>query len=201
MIEKYLQDIGSQGQLSQEEENRLAQQVREGNEQALGQLVSANLRFVVSLASQYQGKGLPIDDLVNEGNIALIKAVRSFDPSKGTRLVVFAASRIRQAMEKALSKEEEVSNAIKEATERGKTVEQYPNAPILSPLDSTISTKRPPLTALDERERQVIAAIYGIDQPQMTLAEIGMQMGVTRERARQIRDKALRKLRKHDIEQ
>lgn len=189
MIEKYMQDIGSNEQLSQEEENRLAQQVQEGNEQALGKLVSANLRFVVSLASQYQGKGLPIDDLVNEGNIALIKAARSFDPAKGTRLVVYAASRIRQAMEKAIE-EEEVTANLKELKEGAGS-----NTDTAS-LEAELIPFNPSLSTLDEREQQVIRAIYGIGQPVQTLADVGMQMGVSRERARQIRDKALRKLRK-----
>lgn len=189
MIEKYLQDIGSKEQLSQEEENRLAQQVKEGNEKALEQLVSANLRFVVSLASKYQGKGLPIDDLVNEGNIALIKAARSFDPTKGSRLVIYAASRIRQAMEKALGEEEESTNMKELKDGSGNNAEAGLFDSALSPLDPEFST-------LDEREREVIRAIYGIGQPVQTLAEVGMQLGVSRERARQIRDKALRKLRK-----
>lgn len=189
MIEKYLQDIGSKEQLSQEEENRLAQQVKEGNEKALEQLVSANLRFVVSLASKYQGKGLPIDDLVNEGNIALIKAARSFDPTKGSRLVIYAASRIRQAMEKALGEEEESANMKELKDGSGNNAEAGLFDSSLSPFDPEFST-------LDEREREVIRAIYGIGQPVQTLAEVGMQLGVSRERARQIRDKALRKLRK-----
>lgn len=189
MIEKYLQDIGSKEQLSQEEENRLAQQVKEGNEKALEQLVSANLRFVVSLASKYQGKGLPIDDLVNEGNIALIKAARSFDPTKGSRLVIYAASRIRQAMEKALGEEEESTNMKELKDGSGNNAEAGLFDSALSPFDPEFST-------LDEREREVIRAIYGIGQPVQTLAEVGMQLGVSRERARQIRDKALRKLRK-----
>lgn len=189
MIEKYLQDIGSKEQLSQEEENRLAQQVKEGNEKALEQLVSANLRFVVSLASKYQGKGLPIDDLVNEGNIALIKAARSFDPTKGSRLVIYAASRIRQAMEKALGEEEESANMKELKDGSGNNTEAGLFDSALSPFDPEFST-------LDEREREVIRAIYGIGQPVQTLAEVGMQLGVSRERARQIRDKALRKLRK-----
>ena len=189
MIEKYLQDIGSKEQLSQEEENRLAQQVKEGNEKALEQLVSANLRFVVSLASKYQGKGLPIDDLVNEGNIALIKAARSFDPTKGSRLVIYAASRIRQAMEKALGEEEESTNMKELKDGSGNNAEAGLFDSALSPFDPEFST-------LDEREREVIRAIYGIGQPVQTLAVVGMQLGVSRERARQIRDKALRKLRK-----
>lgn len=189
MIEKYLQDIGSKEQLSQEEENRLAQQVKEGNEKALEQLVSANLRFVVSLASKYQGKGLPIDDLVNEGNIALIKAARSFDPTKGSRLVIYAASRIRQAIEKALGEEEESANMKELKDGSGNNAEAGLFDSALSPFDPEFST-------LDEREREVIRAIYGIGQPVQTLAEVGMQLGVSRERARQIRDKALRKLRK-----
>lgn len=189
MIEKYLQDIGSKEQLSQEEENRLAQQVKEGNEKALEQLVSANLRFVVSLASKYQGKGLPIDDLVNEGNIALVKAARSFDPTKGSRLVTYAASRIRQAMEKALGEEEDSANMKELKDGSGNNAEAGLFDSALSPFDPEFST-------LDEREREVIRAIYGIGQPVQTLAEVGMQLGVSRERARQIRDKALRKLRK-----
>ena len=108
-LNKYLEEIGHKGLLTAEEESRLAQQASEGDEKALEQLVGANLRFVVSLASEYQGKGLDMEDLVNEGNIALVKAAKSFDPTRGTRLVVFAASRIRKAIEAALNYEEDNS--------------------------------------------------------------------------------------------
>lgn len=187
-LNKYLEEIGHKGLLTAEEESRLAQQASEGDEKALEQLVGANLRFVVSLASEYQGKGLDMEDLVNEGNIALVKAAKSFDPTRGTRLVVFAASRIRKAIEAALNSEEDNSKLkdLKDSYTPPTSSDDADDS-ILEHANSDI---------LSERERQVISAIYGINQPTMTLAEVGMQMDITRERARQIRDKALRKLRK-----
>ena len=175
-LNKYLEEIGHKGLLTAEEESRLAQQASEGDEKALEQLVGANLRFVVSLASEYQG------------NIALVKAAKSFDPTRGTRLVVFAASRIRKAIEAALNYEEDNSKLkdLKDSYTLPTSSDDADDS-ILEHANSDI---------LSERERQVISAIYGINQPTMTLAEVGMQMDITRERARQIRDKALRKLRK-----
>ncbi len=187
-LNKYLEEIGHKGLLTAEEESRLAQQASEGDEKALEQLVGANLRFVVSLASEYQGKGLDIEDLVNEGNIALVKAAKSFDPTRGTRLVVFAASRIRKAIEAALNSEEDNSKL--------KDLKDSYTQPISSDDADDSILEHANSDILSERERQVISAIYGINQPTMTLAEVGMQMDITRERARQIRDKALRKLRK-----
>ncbi len=187
-LNKYLEEIGHKGLLTAEEESRLAQQASEGDEKALEQLVGANLRFVVSLASEYQGKGLDIEDLVNEGNIALVKAAKSFDPTRGTRLVVFAASRIRKAIEAALNYEEDNSKL--------KDLKDSYTPPISSDDADDSILEHANSDILSERERQVISAIYGINQPTMTLAEVGMQMDITRERARQIRDKALRKLRK-----
>ena len=187
-LNKYLEEIGHKGLLTAEEESRLAQQASEGAEKALEQLVGANLRFVVSLASEYQGKGLDMEDLVNEGNIALVKAAKSFDPKRGTRLVVFAASRIRKAIEAALNSEEDNSKL--------KDLKDSYTPPISSDDADDSILEHANSDILSERERQVISAIYGINQPTMTLAEVGMQMDITRERARQIRDKALRKLRK-----
>ncbi len=187
-LNKYLEEIGHKGLLTAEEESRLAQQASEGDEKALEQLVGANLRFVVSLASEYQGKGLDMEDLVNEGNIALVKAAKSFDPTRGTRLVVFAASRIRKAIEAALNNEEDNSKL--------KDLKDSYTPPISSDDADDSILEHANSDILSERERQVISAIYGINQPTMTLAEVGMQMDITRERARQIRDKALRKLRK-----
>lgn len=187
-LNKYLEEIGHKGLLTAEEESRLAQQASEGDEKALEQLVGANLRFVVSLASEYQGKGLDMEDLVNEGNIALVKAAKSFDPTRGTRLVVFAASRIRKAIEAALNSEEDNSKL--------KDLKDSYTPPISSDDADDNILEHANSDILSERERQVISAIYGINQPTMTLAEVGMQMDITRERARQIRDKALRKLRK-----
>lgn len=187
-LNKYLEEIGHKGLLTAEEESRLAQQASEGDEKALEQLVGANLRFVVSLASEYQGKGLDMEDLVNEGNIALVKAAKSFDPTRGTRLVVFVASRIRKAIEAALNYEEDNSKL--------KDLKDSYTPPISSDDADDSILEHANSDILSERERQVISAIYGINQPTMTLAEVGMQMDITRERARQIRDKALRKLRK-----
>lgn len=187
-LNKYLEEIGHKGLLTAEEESRLAQQASEGDEKALEQLVGANLHFVVSLASEYQGKGLDMEDLVNEGNIALVKAAKSFDPTRGTRLVVFAASRIRKAIEAALNYEEDNSKL--------KDLKDSYTPPISSDDADDSILEHANSDILSERERQVISAIYGINQPTMTLAEVGMQMDITRERARQIRDKALRKLRK-----
>ena len=100
-LNRYLDEIGRESLLSAEEERDLALKIRQGDSRALNRLVEANLRFVVSIANQYKGKGLQMDDLVSEGNIGLMKAASRFDPDRGTRFVNFAVVHIRLQIEKA----------------------------------------------------------------------------------------------------
>ena len=106
-LNKYLDEIGRESLLSAEEERALSERIQKGDERALNKLVEANLRFVVSVANQYKGKGLQMEDLVSEGNIGLLKAAGRFDASKGTRFVNYAVVHVRQQIEKALDQQTE----------------------------------------------------------------------------------------------
>ena len=105
-LNKYLDAIGRESLLSADEERQLSEQILKGDSRALNKLIEANLRFVVSIANQYKGKGLQMDDLVSEGNIGLMKAAGKFDASRGTRFVNYAVAHVRQQIEKAISQQE-----------------------------------------------------------------------------------------------
>ena len=104
-LNRYLDEIGRESLLSAEEERELAKKIQQGDSRALNRLVEANLRFVVSIASQYKGKGLQMDDLVSEGNIGLMKAASRFNPDKGARFVSYAVGHVRQQIEKAIDQQ------------------------------------------------------------------------------------------------
>lgn len=220
-LNKYLDEIGREELLSAEEERQLAEQARAGNARALNRLVEANLRFVVKIAAQYKGKGLPMDDLVSEGNIGLMKAASRFDPSKGTRLVNFAVVHIRQQIEKTISQQaglyqlprdakDEVASQQSRALSVDAPLGHRTNMSLLSVLinsDAPLADERVhseaiedavefALGSLDKRESQVVNALFGINQEPETMAEVAEDMDLKRERVRQIRDKAVRKLRK-----
>ena len=218
----YLDEIGRESLLSQEEESRLAEQIKAGNQRALNRLVEANLRFVVTVASQYKGKGLALDDLISEGNIGLMKAAARFDGSLGTRFVNYAVVHIRQQIEKAVEQQTglyQVPRDVKDAA--AAHVQSQPlsvdaplgyraNMSLLSVLvnqDAPLADERVhseaiedavefALGSLDKRESRVVNAFFGINQEHETMAEIAEDMDLKRERVRQIRDKAVRKLRK-----
>ena len=256
-LDKYLQEIGREELITVEEEVELAQRIRKGDQAALEKLTRANLRFVVSVAKQYQNQGLSLPDLINEGNVGLIKAAEKFDETRGFKFISYAVWWIRQTILQALAEQsrivrlplnqvsavnkiskaitkfeqeferkpspEELADLVNEVPEKindslpasGRHVSV--DAPFVegednSPLDVMENTDAPAadhtliseslqleisraLDILNDRERDIIEMSFGISQPEMTLEEIGDRFGLTRERVRQIREKAIRKLR------
>ena len=210
-LNRYLDEIGRESLLSADEERDLAIKIQQGDSKALNRLVEANLRFVVSIASQYKGKGLQMDDLVSEGNIGLMKAATRFNPDKGARFVSYAVVHVRQQIEKALDQQTEPPRGLKQkATSVDAPLGHRTNMSLLSVLvnqDAPFADERVhseaieeavefALGSLDQRESRVVNAFFGIDQEHETMAEIAEDMDLKRERVRQIRDKAVRKLRK-----
>lgn len=256
-LEKYLQEIGKEELLSTDEEVELAQRIRKGDRKALERLTKANLRFVVSVAKQYQNQGLSLPDLINEGNLGLIKAAEKFDETRGFKFISYAVWWIRQSILQAISEQSRIVrvplnqvgsvnkinrmlNKFEQENERRPSSEEISeqtdipqekvdeaimansrhvsvDAPFVdgeenSLLDVLVNDDAPMadrqlvieslrseiatvLKMLNERERNVITAFYGIGQPEMTLEEIGNKFGLTRERVRQIKEKAIRRLR------
>ena len=217
----YLDEIGKGELLSNEEECELAGRIAKGDDKALAQLVEANLKFVVSVARQYKGKGVAMEDLVSEGNIGLMKAAVKFDASKGVRFVNYAVVHIRQAIEKAIDQQGglyQVPKDVKQEVARQQSMPVSVDAPLghrtnMSLLSVLVNKDAPQadervhseaieeaieyaLTTLDDRERRVVNAFFGINQEHETMAEIAEDMDLKRERVRQIRDKSVRKLRK-----
>lgn len=209
----YLDEIGRESLLSEEEERKLSARIQKGDERALNKLIEANLRFVVTIARQYQGKGLAMDDLVSEGNIGLMKAARKYDGERGLRFVNYAVVFVRQQIEKALkmeTAEQRVENARDGQTRSvDAPLGGRANMNLLSVLtdaNSPLADERVyssavadaveyALRSLNPREHQVITAYYGIDQDHLTMAEIAEEMKLKRERVRQIRDRATRRLK------
>ena len=256
-LEKYLQEIGKEELLSTDEEVELAQRIRKGDRKALERLTKANLRFVVSVAKQYQNQGLSLPDLINEGNLGLIKAAEKFDETRGFKFISYAVWWIRQSILQAIAEQSRIVrvplnqvgsvnkinrmlNKFEQENERRPSSEEISeqtdipeekvdeaimvnsrhvsvDAPFVdgednSLLDVLVNDDAPMadrqlvmeslrseiatvLKMLNERERNVITAYYGIGQPEMTLDEIGNKFGLTRERVRQIKEKAIRRLR------
>lgn len=261
LLDKYLQEIGEEELLTPEEEVSLSQQMREGGrkgEKAMEKLVRANLRFVVSVAKQYQNQGLSLNDLINEGNMGLIKAARRFDETKGFKFISYAVWWIRQSILQALAEQSRVvrlplnkvgalnkitktMTTLEQKYEREPTPEEIANALETTELEITDTLKisgrhlsidapfnpgddnrlldvlkndqQPSpdknlyedslkkeihnvLGTLNEREREVIILYFGIGKDQaLTLEEIGEKFMLTRERVRQIKEKAIRRLR------
>lgn len=256
-LEKYLQEISHQDLLSADEEVELAQRIRKGDAKALERLTKANLRFVVSVAKQYQNKGLSLPDLINEGNLGLIKAAEKFDETRGFKFISYAVWWIRQSILQAIAEQSRIVrlplnqvgsitriarelNKFEQEHERRPSVEEMVervdlpeekvsaamkmngrhlsmDAPFSSEEDGSLldvltnddapdtddqllkeSLRKEisrAMCILNERERKVLKAIYGIDGPEMTLEEISEKYNLTRERVRQIKEKALRRLR------
>ena len=256
-LEKYLQEIGHEELLSTDEEVELAQRIRKGDRKALDKLTKANLRFVVSVAKQYQNQGLSLSDLINEGNLGLIKAAEKFDETRGFKFISYAVWWIRQAILQAIAEQSRIVrlplnqvgsvnkinrllNKFEQENERRPSVDEISeqidlpedkvgeamlantrhvsvDAPFIdgednSLLDVLVNDDAPMadrqlvleslrdeisnvLNTLSDRERCVIKAFYGIGEPEMTLEEIGNKYGLTRERVRQIKEKAIRHLR------
>ncbi|WP_294744820.1 RNA polymerase sigma factor RpoD/SigA [uncultured Prevotella sp.] len=256
-LEKYLQDIGKEELISAEEEAQLAAQIRQGDKKALERLTKANLRFVVSVAKQYQNQGLSLPDLINEGNLGLIRAAEKFDETRGFKFISYAVWWIRQAILQAIAEQSRivrlplnqvgsvnkinrVLNRFEQENERRPSIDEIseqidlpeekideainisgkhvsmdapfnanddnslldvlvndnaPSADMQLVLESLRQEINKALTWLNERERNVIEAFFGINQPELTLEEIGDKYHLTRERVRQIKEKAIRRLR------
>lgn len=206
----------SQKALTEAEERRLGELIAQGDQKALDRLVTANIGFVVSVARQYNGKGLPLDDLVSEGNIAMMLAAMKWDPSKGTRFVQYAVWDIRKAIEHAI--DQQVNVVRKPISEKSHLSQVSMDAPLRVGYTRTLGETMPArdqrsqyeetdnssmnyglargLQVLSPREQEVIRKFYGLECETKTMMEIGIEMNLKRERVRQIRKKAERKLRK-----
>lgn len=220
-LNHYLDEIGREQLLTVEQERKLSERIKAGDSRALQQLVEANLRFVVKIATQYRGRGLALDDLISEGNIGLMKAAMKFDASHGTPFVNYAVIQIRQAIERAIDKEVGRSDNNESGRPTAGSPSQRPlsvDAPMngrtnMSLLSVLVNPNSPTadgrvyseavenaiefaLLSLTERERRVVGAFFGLDREYETLAEIAEDMELKRERVRQIRNRAIRRLRK-----
>jgi RNA polymerase primary sigma factor len=257
-LDRYLQEIGEVQLLNPEEEIELARQIKKADQEALEKLTKANLRFVVSVAKQYQNQGLSLGDLINEGNLGLIKAAKRFDETRGFKFISYAVWWIRQSILQALAEQSRVvrlplnrvgalnkigkafSNLEQEferepsASEIAEELEMTPfevsdtlkisgkhlslDAPFNQGDDNRLldviedDQQEPPddvllneslrievqraLTTLSDREAEVIKLYFGLEREHpLTLEEIGERFSLTRERVRQIKEKAIRRLR------
>ena len=258
-LDKYLQEIGREELITVEEEVELAQRIKQGDERALEKLTRANLRFVVSVAKQYQNQGLSLPDLINEGNLGLIKAAEKFDETRGFKFISYAVWWIRQSIMQALSEQARmvrlpgnqnnlirqirvVQNKFEQEQNRPATIEEIAEELEVAPekvretmaannrgvsLDSPLQDDEDgtllditPDTKLDatdsqlnneslhieldnllhsilkEREARIIKETFGIDCPEKSQEEVSQELGLTRERVRQIRERALLRIRR-----
>ena len=204
-LDKYLQEIGREDLITVEEEVELAQRIRKGDRVALEKLTRANLRFVVSVAKQYQNQGLSLPDLINEGNLGLIKAAEKFDETRGFKFISYAVWWIRQSILQALAEQsgrhisvdapfvEGEDNSLLDVLVNDDSPmadRSLVNESLAREIDRALST-------LTEREKDIIQMFFGINTQEMTLEEIGDKFGLTRERVRQIKEKAIRRLRQN----
>ncbi|OFX85701.1 MAG: RNA polymerase subunit sigma [Bacteroidetes bacterium GWF2_33_16] len=256
-LEKYLQDVGKEEMVTAEEEVELAQRIKKGDRAALERLTKANLRFVISVAKQYQFQGLSLPDLINEGNLGLIKAAERFDETKGFKFISYAVWWIRQSILQAIAEQSRVVrlplnkvgslnkihkaySTLEQQFDRSPTAEELAiyvdlpkdkvedtlqlsgkplsvDAPFAegeegSLLDVMENTDSPTadsnlldesltkevertLSILPDKEKLVIKYYYGIGGTELSLEEIGEELNLTRERVRQIKEKAIRRLR------
>jgi RNA polymerase primary sigma factor len=257
-LDQYLREISQYPLITREDEVELAQQIRTGCEESLDKLVRSNLRFVVSVAKKYQNQGVSLADLINEGNLGLIRAAHKFDETKGIKFISYAVWWIRQAILQALAEQSRIvrvplnragtlhrigkrSSALLQELGREPTVEEIAegmdisqeevaktmsisqghlslDAPLAPGEDNKLldylpDTQNPGpddetferaltesieevLSTLKEREARILRLYFGLeDQEPMTLEEIGGLLGITRERVRQIKEKALARLR------
>ena len=258
VLQLYLREIGQVKLLTPQEEIALAKRIRRGDRRAREQMIKANLRLVVKIAHDYEGMGLPLLDLINEGNIGLMKGVERFDPRKGAKLSTYASWWIKQSIKRALANQgktirlpvhvvDKVAHIrraevkLREAFDRDPTDEELAHELDLDPgrirryrqasrapvsldapigddpservseivadpnaaapfdrliLETDTQLVREVLGTLDQRENKILTMRFGLsDGRQRTLEEVGAQLGVTRERIRQIQEQALKKLR------
>ncbi len=256
-LDKYLQEISKYDLISVDEEVELARRIKKGDKEAMEKLIRANLRFVVSVAKQYQNQGLSLPDLINEGNLGLIKAAEKFDETRGFKFISYAVWWIRQSIMQAINEQSRIVrlplNQVSSLTKYKKAIQEFEqkyhrkpteeeladlletteekikktasasgkavsvDAPFVEDEDNTlldvlvnedapkaddalmreslrIEIERA-LATLTEREREIIKLSFGIGTEPISLEEIGERYGLTRERVRQIREKALKKLR------
>lgn len=221
LFDRYLDDIGREPLLSREEETRLARLAREGDRAARHRLVSANLRFVVSVARHFQGRGLPMADLVNEGNLGLLKAVERFDETRGVRFVSYAHWWVRRAIVEAVRRESGLPTGDG-GIARPVSLDEPFGAPGAKTLQEVLAddSQPPPerrlirlamrqsleasLIDVPDRERDVLRRYFGLDaEHPESLNSIALDLGITRERARQLKDRGLARLRaqarRHDL--
>lgn len=259
-LDKYLVEIGREELISTDEEVELAQRIHKGDREALDRLTRANLRFVVSVAKQYQNQGLALNDLIDEGNLGLIKAAQKFDETRGFKFISYAVWWIRQSILQAISEQSRIvrmplnqvgfqSKLTKAIVSFEQEFERRPSASELAELldadvnkvqdalgsngkkvsvdapfqdddsnclidimtddsapgtdskmdkESLSSDLEAALAALSERERQVLKMLFGIGRNEMTAEEVANSLSLTRERVRQIKERALRRLREAD---
>jgi RNA polymerase primary sigma factor len=257
-LDKYLQEIGRESLITAEEEVELAKKIKAGDQVALERMTKANLRFVVSVAKQYQGQGLTLPDLINEGNLGLIKAAKRFDETRGFKFISYAVWWIRQSIIQAISEQSRlvrlplnkigaISKISKGSSQLEQLLEREPNAKeisehldlsenevsnvmsmnsrhvsmdapfaegedhgLLDVMENSDSPKadnelmkqslnreiKRSLATLTEREAEVLKLFYGIDgNREISLEEIGTKFDLTRERVRQIKEKAIKRLK------
>ena len=256
-LDKYLQEIGREELITVEEEVELAQRIKKGDQEALDKLTRANLRFVVSVAKQYQNQGISLPDLINEGNLGLIKGAEKFDETRGFKFISYAVWWIRQSILQALAEQSRIVrlplNQVGSLNKINKALSQFEqqyerqpspdelaemleiprekiadtlrvsgrhvsvDAPFVDGEDNSLLDVLPnndspnadkglvneslnteierALSTLTERERDIVKYFFGIGCQEMTLEEIGEKFGLTRERVRQIKEKAIRRLR------
>ena len=210
-LDKYLQEIGREDLITVEEEVELAQRIRKGDRIALEKLTRANLRFVVSVAKQYQNQGLSLPDLINEGNLGLIKAAEKFDETRGFKFISYAVWWIRQSILQALAEQSRIVrlplNQVGSLNKISKAFSKFEQENERRPSDDSPMADRSlvneslskeidrALSTLTDREKDIIQMFFGINTQEMTLEEIGDKFGLTRERVRQIKEKAIRRLR------
>ncbi len=257
-LDKYLHEIGRYDLITADEEVELARKIRSGDRRAIETLTRANLRFVVSVAKQYQNQGLSLPDLINEGNLGLIKAAEKFDETRGFKFISYAVWWIRQSVMQAINEQSrivrlplnQVSSLTKCQKLLAKFEQEYERLPSMDELSEmmeipkeklsetlasagkhmsfdapfsddsdggslidVIESKELPVTdsrlineslcteierafsTLSERESTILRGVFGVGVPEASIEEIGTQLGLTRERVRQIKEKALKKLR------